>query len=70
MMVVANGIGKSAKGSRRYLPQKNSVAYALLITLYRFSSCPHSVPSDLLLQHMSSYLNAVFYFPQGDLNWE
>ncbi|PQQ13140.1 crossover junction endonuclease MUS81 [Prunus yedoensis var. nudiflora] len=27
--------GKRNKGSRRYLPQKNSVAYALLITLYR-----------------------------------
>ncbi|KAK4761401.1 hypothetical protein SAY87_029285 [Trapa incisa] len=29
---------KKAKGSRRYLPQKNSVAYALLITLYRGTS--------------------------------
>ncbi|KAI3968172.1 hypothetical protein MKX01_018475 [Papaver californicum] len=28
-------IGKKSKGNRRYLPQKNSVAYALLITLYR-----------------------------------
>ncbi|KAF4349988.1 hypothetical protein F8388_017566 [Cannabis sativa] len=27
--------GKKTKGARRYLPQKNSVAYALLITLYR-----------------------------------
>ncbi|OVA11675.1 ERCC4 domain [Macleaya cordata] len=27
--------GKKTKGTRRYLPQKNSVAYALLITLYR-----------------------------------
>ncbi|KAK8258836.1 hypothetical protein V6Z12_D13G016300 [Gossypium hirsutum] len=27
--------GKNTKGNRRYLPQKNSVAYALLITLYR-----------------------------------
>ncbi|XP_068344981.1 crossover junction endonuclease MUS81 isoform X2 [Pyrus communis] len=27
--------GKITKGSRRYVPQKNSVAYALLITLYR-----------------------------------
>ncbi|XP_022743044.1 crossover junction endonuclease MUS81 isoform X2 [Durio zibethinus] len=27
--------GKKSKGNRRYLPQKNSVAYALLITLYR-----------------------------------
>ncbi|XP_040940357.1 crossover junction endonuclease MUS81 isoform X5 [Gossypium hirsutum] len=27
--------GKKNKGNRRYLPQKNSVAYALLITLYR-----------------------------------
>ncbi|GMI84925.1 ARABIDOPSIS THALIANA MMS AND UV SENSITIVE 81, MMS AND UV SENSITIVE 81 [Hibiscus trionum] len=27
--------GKQNKGNRRYLPQKNSVAYALLITLYR-----------------------------------
>ncbi|KAL5543669.1 hypothetical protein UlMin_007453 [Ulmus minor] len=27
--------GKKTKGPRRYLPQKNSVAYALLITLYR-----------------------------------
>ncbi|CAN6703742.1 unnamed protein product [Malus baccata var. baccata] len=26
---------KRSKGSRRYVPQKNSVAYALLITLYR-----------------------------------
>ncbi|XVE90775.1 hypothetical protein DITRI_Ditri20bG0104100 [Diplodiscus trichospermus] len=26
---------KKTKGNRRYLPQKNSVAYALLITLYR-----------------------------------
>ncbi|KAG9443636.1 hypothetical protein H6P81_014976 [Aristolochia fimbriata] len=29
------GKGKKAKGSKRYVPQKNSVAYALLITLYR-----------------------------------
>ncbi|XP_078179361.1 restriction endonuclease, type II-like superfamily protein isoform X2 [Carex rostrata] len=27
--------GKKTKGSRRYVPQKNSVPYALLITLYR-----------------------------------
>ncbi|KAI3955055.1 hypothetical protein MKW98_005058, partial [Papaver atlanticum] len=27
--------GKKSKGKRRYLPQKNSVAYALLITLYK-----------------------------------
>ncbi|KAJ6847684.1 crossover junction endonuclease MUS81 isoform X1 [Iris pallida] len=27
--------GKKAKGPKRYVPQKNSVAYALLITLYR-----------------------------------
>ncbi|KAI3846442.1 hypothetical protein MKX03_001892, partial [Papaver bracteatum] len=27
--------GKKTKGNRSYLPQKNSVAYALLITLYR-----------------------------------
>ncbi|XP_056159459.1 crossover junction endonuclease MUS81 isoform X3 [Syzygium oleosum] len=27
--------GKNAKGTKRYLPKKNSVAYALLITLYR-----------------------------------
>ncbi|KAH7862825.1 hypothetical protein Vadar_010029 [Vaccinium darrowii] len=27
--------GKKSKGTRRYVPQKNSVAYALLITLYR-----------------------------------
>ncbi|MCL7043522.1 hypothetical protein MKW94_025816 [Papaver nudicaule] len=27
--------GKKMKGEKRYLPQKNSVAYALLITLYR-----------------------------------
>ncbi|OMO75886.1 hypothetical protein COLO4_25841 [Corchorus olitorius] len=29
------GKGKKTKASRRYLPKKNSVAYALLITLYR-----------------------------------
>ncbi|KAJ4980125.1 hypothetical protein NE237_010905 [Protea cynaroides] len=27
--------GKKTKGTRRYVPQKNSVSYALLITLYR-----------------------------------
>ncbi|KAL8125810.1 crossover junction endonuclease MUS81 isoform X2 [Apium graveolens] len=27
--------GKENKGTRRYMPQKNSVAYALLVTLYR-----------------------------------
>ncbi|KAA8537298.1 hypothetical protein F0562_027015 [Nyssa sinensis] len=27
--------GKKSKGTKRYVPQKNSVAYALLITLYR-----------------------------------
>ncbi|RVW28099.1 Crossover junction endonuclease MUS81, partial [Vitis vinifera] len=27
--------GKKAKGTKRYMPQKNSVAYALLIALYR-----------------------------------
>ncbi|KAK4285421.1 hypothetical protein QN277_002121 [Acacia crassicarpa] len=30
--------GKKNNGSRRYMPQKNSVAYALLITLYRGTS--------------------------------
>ncbi|KAF7824651.1 crossover junction endonuclease MUS81 [Senna tora] len=30
--------GKKTKGSKRYMPQKNSVAYALLITLYRGTS--------------------------------
>ncbi|KAK7401305.1 hypothetical protein VNO78_12679 [Psophocarpus tetragonolobus] len=30
--------GKKTKGTRRYMPQKNSVAYALLITLYRGTS--------------------------------
>ncbi|XP_022992270.1 crossover junction endonuclease MUS81 [Cucurbita maxima] len=29
------GKGKKTKGTKRYVPQKNSVAYALLITLYR-----------------------------------
>lgn len=29
------GKGKKTKGAKRYVPQKNSVAYALLITLYR-----------------------------------
>ncbi|XP_055817958.1 crossover junction endonuclease MUS81 isoform X3 [Solanum dulcamara] len=28
--------GKKNKGTKRYMPQKNSVAYALLITLYRY----------------------------------
>lgn len=30
--------GRKAKGPKRYFPQKNSVAYALLITLYRGSA--------------------------------
>ncbi|KAL2337113.1 hypothetical protein Fmac_011559 [Flemingia macrophylla] len=30
--------GKKTKGTKRYVPQKNSVAYALLITLYRGTS--------------------------------
>ncbi|XP_077219254.1 crossover junction endonuclease MUS81-like isoform X2 [Tasmannia lanceolata] len=30
--------GKGKKGSKRYVPQKNSVSYALLITLYRGTS--------------------------------
>ncbi|KAF8022235.1 hypothetical protein BT93_G2390 [Corymbia citriodora subsp. variegata] len=30
--------GKNAKGTKRYLPKKNSVAYTLLITLYRGTS--------------------------------
>lgn len=30
-------LGKRAKGTKRYVPQKNSVAYALLITLYRYN---------------------------------
>ncbi|WJX30848.1 Crossover junction endonuclease mus81 [Trifolium repens] len=30
--------GKKAKGTKRYVPQRNSVAYALLITLYRGTS--------------------------------
>ncbi|CAH2077417.1 unnamed protein product [Thlaspi arvense] len=30
-----NGAGKKAKGRKRYIPQRNSVAYALLITLHR-----------------------------------
>ncbi|KAK1256957.1 Crossover junction endonuclease MUS81 [Acorus gramineus] len=32
------GKEKGAKGTKRYLPQKNSVSYALLITLYRGTS--------------------------------
>ncbi|XP_072982866.1 crossover junction endonuclease MUS81 [Typha latifolia] len=32
---VSREIGKKTKGPKRYLPQKNSVTYALLITLYR-----------------------------------
>lgn len=31
-----NLIGKKIKGTKRYMPQRNSVAYALLITLYRY----------------------------------
>ncbi|XP_015059702.1 crossover junction endonuclease MUS81 isoform X1 [Solanum pennellii] len=31
----STGKGKKNKGTKRYMPQKNSVAYALLITLYR-----------------------------------
>ncbi|RDX83056.1 Crossover junction endonuclease MUS81 [Mucuna pruriens] len=30
--------GKKTKGTKRYMPQRNSVAYALLITLYRGTS--------------------------------
>lgn len=30
-------LGKKTKGTKRYVPQKNSVAYALLITLYRYN---------------------------------
>ncbi|XP_017617242.1 crossover junction endonuclease MUS81 isoform X3 [Gossypium arboreum] len=33
--ITRKGTCKKTKGNRRYLPQKNSVAYALLITLYR-----------------------------------
>ncbi|TYI45160.1 hypothetical protein E1A91_D13G016500v1 [Gossypium mustelinum] len=33
--ITRKGTCKNTKGNRRYLPQKNSVAYALLITLYR-----------------------------------
>ncbi|XP_016720920.1 crossover junction endonuclease MUS81 isoform X4 [Gossypium hirsutum] len=33
--ITRKGTCKKNKGNRRYLPQKNSVAYALLITLYR-----------------------------------
>lgn len=29
-------IGKKSKEPKRYIPQKNSAAYALLITLYRY----------------------------------
>lgn len=28
-------LGKKNKGTKRYIPQKNSVAFALLITLYK-----------------------------------
>lgn len=31
-------LGKKKKGTKRYVPQKNSVAYTLLITLYRYSA--------------------------------
>ncbi|KAI8026901.1 Crossover junction endonuclease MUS81 [Camellia lanceoleosa] len=30
--------GKKAKGTKRYVPQKNSVAYALLLSLYKGAS--------------------------------
>ncbi|KAK7323407.1 hypothetical protein VNO77_26879 [Canavalia gladiata] len=33
-----NKKGKKTKGTKRYMPQRNSVAYALLITLYRGTS--------------------------------
>lgn len=38
--------GKRNKGTKRYMPQKNSVAYALLITLYRWMA--NSMQSALL----------------------
>jgi len=34
-------IGKKTKGTKRYVPQRNSVAYALLITLYRYAYAMH-----------------------------
>lgn len=43
-------LGKKAKGAKRYVPQKNSVAYALLISLYRFLAISEvQLPCLLLL---------------------
>lgn len=70
-------LGKKAKGTKRYMPQKNSVAYALLIALYRYK-----------LEYLNSYSCTTFFFflfpfgkfselwvanffkHQGDCNWE
>ena len=45
----SNLIGKKTKGTKRYVPQRNSVAYALLITLYRYE---YTIQSHALLMYM------------------
>lgn len=42
----SNLTGKRTKGTKRYMPQRNSVAYALLITLYRYT---YTIQSHALL---------------------
>lgn len=37
MKITIISIGKKAGGSKRYVPQKNSAAYAILITLHRYA---------------------------------
>ncbi|TKY49652.1 Crossover junction endonuclease MUS81 [Spatholobus suberectus] len=43
--------GKKTKGTKRYVPQRNSVAYALLITLYRSA---YTIQSHALLMGTSN----------------
>lgn len=55
-------IGKKAKEPKRYVPKKNSVAYALLITLYRLMSWSNAIGLWLLL---NSFVEWHFYFSSG-----
>ncbi|KAL6981030.1 Crossover junction endonuclease mus81 [Sarracenia purpurea var. burkii] len=58
--------GKRLKGNKRYMPQKNSVAYALLITLYRgtMSSSDFMHKQELIDAAEASGLSRVPILPE------
>ena len=54
-MFTFDRLGKKTKGTKRYMPQKNSVAYALLVTLYRWNGILFYLVRDGLFRQLLIY---------------